>query len=210
MCSIILSSLFSHFNSIEKQLIKMFFLWSSAISSICSLNYFFLHKKEEKIYYVLTVDLLFFNHWLLLLCIWFNDFLFVRSGFISILCYGILYFASYTKSSCSQKLYHYNPTKKSMKKYITQPYKSNNNDDTIMISVYSDSEISILINKFPLKNIYPTNKGKGLYYHSRDRFYYQKTLFCFFALSVIIKVLTLGQLLFLLSGVIKVKQKIKY
>ena len=28
---------------------------------------------------------------------------FVRSGFISILCYGILYFASYTKRSCSQK-----------------------------------------------------------------------------------------------------------
>ena len=84
-----------------------------------------------------------------------------------------------------------------MKKYITQPYKSNNNDDTIMISVYSDSEISILINKFPLKNIYPTNKGKGLYYHSRDRFYYQKTLFCFFALSVIIKVLTLGLIIIL-------------
>ena len=54
-----------------------------------------------------------------------------------------------------KKIYHYNPTKKSMKKYITQPYKSNNNDDTIMISVYSDSEISILINKFPLKNIFP-------------------------------------------------------
>ena len=66
-----------------------------------------------------------------------------------------------------------------------------------MISVYSDSEISILINKFPLKNIYPTNKGKGLYYHSRDRFYYQKTLFCFFALSVIIKVLTLGLIIIL-------------
>ena len=96
-----------------------------------------------------------------------------------------------------KKIYRYNPTKKSMKKYITQPYKSNNNDDTIMISVYSDSEISILINKFPLKNIYPTNKGKGLYYHSRDRFYYQKTLFCFFALSVIIKVLILGLIIIL-------------
>lgn len=96
-----------------------------------------------------------------------------------------------------RKIYHYNPTKKSMKKYISQPYKSSNNDETIMISVYSDDEINILVNKFPLKNIYLTNKGKGLYYHSRDRFYYQKTLLCFFILSVIIKVLTLGLIIIL-------------
>ena len=95
------------------------------------------------------------------------------------------------KSLAIKKIYSYDKKKKAMKIYLTHPYKNSNLDETIHISPYSKNELTVLTNKFQLNNIYLT-QGENLYYHSRDRFYYKKTLLVLFVLTLIIKIAILS------------------
>lgn len=85
-----------------------------------------------------------------------------------------------------KKIYRYNPRKKAMKLYLSQPYKASNNDETIMISSYSKEELNIISQKFQLNNVYLT-QGKGLYYHSKDKLYYRNTIFIMFIINALLK-----------------------
>lgn len=92
------------------------------------------------------------------------------------------------KSLAVKKIFSYDKKKKAMKIYLTHSYKNSSLDEVVPFLSYTIDELTVLSNKFKLNNIYLT-QGEKLFYHSRDRFYYKRTLLFLFVLALLVKII---------------------